>query len=193
MIDAAAYPGAAPSAWVERFVPLILPGEALDLACGRGRHSCLLAARGLRVIAADRDEALLQGLTSNSVITLCIDLEQGPSPALDALLRPARYAGIVVTNYLHRPLLPMLLNALAEGGVLIYETFGQGNAVFGKPSNPAFLLQPGELLSAVTHVRGPFQVVAYEHGFEAKPKPAVVQRLCVIRCTDELAPEAMRL
>ena len=193
MIDTAACTSAAPSAWVERFLPLILPGEALDLACGRGRHTRLLAARGLRVIAADRDEALLPGLTNDNVKTISIDLEQGPSPALDALLRPARYAGIVVTNYLHRPLLPMLLDALAEGGVLIYETFGQGNAEFGKPSNPAFLLQPGELLSAVAQAIGPFQVVAYEHGFQAKPQPAVVQRLCVIRCTDALAPDAVRL
>ena len=102
---------------------------------------------------------------------IAADLEGGgPWP-----LGGRRFEGVVVTNYLHRPLLPRLVDSLAPGGVLIYETFARGNERFGRPSNPAFLLAPGELLEAV---RGRLQIVAYEHGVVARPKPAVVQRLC---------------
>ena len=195
MIDviAAAPDMASPSAWVERFVPLIPSGEVLDLACGRGRHTKLLAGQGCQVIAVDRDAAALHGLASNFVSTLCIDLEQGRTQALSDLLQAARFAGIVVTNYLHRPLLPMLLDALCNGGILIYETFAHGNAIFGKPSNPAFLLEPGELLNAVSGARCGMQVVAYEHGFQSAPHPAMVQRLCAIRCDSNPLPAAMIL
>lgn len=184
---------AAPSAWVERFVQLMPSGEVLDLACGRGRHSRLLAGQGRQVIAVDRDAAALHGLASSSVNTLCMDLEQGRTEALIDLLQTKRFAGIVVTNYLHRPLLPMLFDALCDGGILIYETFAQGNAVFGKPSNPAFLLEPGELLKAVAAARCGAQVVAYEHGFQRQPQPAMVQRLCAVRCDGSPAPAAMLL
>lgn len=193
MIDTVAATSAAPSAWVARFAPLIPTGQALDLACGRGRHTRLLAARDLQVVAVDRDATVLQTLSSDNVRTQCIDLEDGPQQAVEDLLKPACFAGIVVTNYLHRPLLPMLFDALAEGGVLIYETFAQGNAVFGKPSNPAFLLQPGELLDAAKQARCRLQIVAYEHGFQSIPQPAVVQRLCVIRCASNPPAEAIHL
>ncbi len=85
-----------------------------------------------------------------------------------------RFAGMVVTNYLHRPLFPALLAALEPGGMLIYETFAAGNERFGKPSNPDFLLRPGELLEVA---RGRLRVLAYEDLEISEPKPAMVQRL----------------
>ena len=88
-----------------------------------------------------------------------------------------RFCGIVVTNYLHRPLFPHLAASLAEGGVLIYETFMLGNEKYGRPSNPEFLLRPGELLEAFKDLC----VIAFEQGYAERPKPAVVQRVCVQR------------
>jgi SAM-dependent methyltransferase len=164
-----------PSAWVERWAPLIPPGEVLDLACGSGRHARLLARLGHPVLALDRDaEALasLEGL--REVRTLRAELEDGsPWP-----LAGRQFAGVVVTNYLHRPLFPRLLEVLGRGGILVYETFAQGNESFGKPSNPAFLLRPGELLQAFG---GELTVVAFEQGRALRPKPAVMQRLCALR------------
>lgn len=171
-----------PSAWVARFAPLMPPGEALDLACGGGRHARLLAALGHPVLALDRDAQALarvgesthgQATHGQVITTLEYDLEV---PGADWPFADGRFSGIVVTNYLHRPLLAQLARALAPGGVLVYETFAQGNEVFGKPSNPAFLLAPGELL-AFAHRAG-LRVIAYEDGVTAQPKPARVQRLC---------------
>ena len=88
------------------------------------------------------------------------------------------FAGVVVANYLHRPLFPRLLDALAPSGVLIYETFAAGNERFGRPSNPDFLLREGELLDVV---KGKLRVVAYEDLFVADPKPAMIQRICAVR------------
>jgi hypothetical protein len=88
-----------------------------------------------------------------------------------------RFAAIVVTNYLHRPLFPLLARSLDEGGVLIYETFMVGNERYGKPSNPHFLLRPGELLEAF----GALTVVGFEQGVLERTKRAVVQRICVIQ------------
>jgi SAM-dependent methyltransferase len=164
---------AAPSAWIERFARLIPPGgTALDLACGGGRHSRLLLGLGYRVFAVDRDLGGVADLAGRADFeAVAADLEDGsPWP-----LGERRFEGIVVTNYLHRPLLPRLVASVAPAGLLIYETFAQGNERYGRPSNPAFLLAPGELLEAV---RGRLQVVAYEHGVVDRPKPAVVQRLC---------------
>ena len=163
------------SAWVGRFASLIPPGgRVLDLACGRGRHARLLAARGYGVEAVDCDGEALSGLEGIAGITVRrADLEGGPWPYFGHV-----FDGIVVTNYLHRPLIPNLLNALGEGGVLIYETFMVGNERFGKPSNPAYLLRPGELLELV---RKRFAVVAFEQGEVAAPRPAVIQRICVRR------------
>jgi len=165
----------APSPWVIRFAPLIPAGGlVLDLACGGGRHTRYLAALGHRVEAVDRDaEALtaLQGI--EGVTTRQADLEGGPWPYYNRA-----FDGIVVTNYLFRPLLPNLISALAEGGVLIYETFMDGNEEFGKPANPAFLLRPGELLEVV---RRRLTVVAFEQGRIELPRPAMIQRICASR------------
>lgn len=170
-----------PSAWVARFAPLLPSGgPVLDLACGGGRHLRFFRGRGHPVTGIDLD---LRGVAdlggAEGVELIQADLENGqPWP----LPSDRRFAGIVVTNYLYRPLLPVLLEALAEGGVLLYETFALGNARFGRPSTPAFLLRSGELLELS---RGRLQVVAYEHGEIALPRAAVVQRLCGVR---DLAP-----
>lgn len=162
-----------PSAWVERFAPLVpAGGPVLDLACGAGRHLRLFHRLGHPVLGIDIDLRGVADLSATpGVELLAADLEQGAPWPLPA---ERRFAGIVVANYLHRPLFPAILAALAPGGVLLYETFAVGNARFGKPSSPAFLLRQGELLELA---RGRLQVVAYEHGTVAAPRPAVVQRL----------------
>lgn len=166
----------APSPWVTRFAPWVPPGGAvLDVACGGGRHTRLFHARGHPVTAIDRDLSGVGGLAGGAGIRLVeADLEDGrPFP-----LGGETFAGVVVTNYLHRPLLPALVAAVAPGGVLIHETFARGNERFGRPSNPAFLLAPGELLEAV---RGTLRVRAYEDLTVDDPKPAAVQRICAER------------
>ncbi len=168
-----------PSPWVARWAKLIRPaGEVLDLACGYGRHARFLAARGHTVLAVDRDEAALATLARVAgVQTVRADLEGEPWP-----FAPGRFDAVVVTNYLHRPLLPQLVTALRRGGVLIYETFMAGNERFGKPSNPHFLLRPNELFDSVA---AELRVVAFEQGSVSEPKPAVVQRLCAVRGSGE--------
>lgn len=162
-----------PSPWVARWTALIRPGgEVLDLACGSGRHARYLAALGFEVVAVDRDPALFPDPPAG-VTLLGADLEAGRWP-----FDGRRFDAIVVTNYLHRPLLAVLAGSLEPGGVLVYETFARGNERFGKPSNPDYLLAPGELLEAV---RGTLRVVAYEDLVVSVPRPAAVQRLCARR------------
>ena len=164
-----------PSAWVQRFAGLIKArGSVLDVACGSGRHARWLTEQGFSVTGVDRDAQALADLGTVAE-TLVADLESAPWP-----LGARRYDGVVVTNYLWRPLWPRLRDALAEGGVLIYETFAQGQATLGKPSRPEFLLRPGELLSAFAGLR----VVAFEDGFESDT-PRYVQRLVAV---DEVSP-----
>jgi SAM-dependent methyltransferase len=162
-----------PSPWVLRWASQIRPGGAvLDVAAGAGRHARLLARMGFEVDAVDRDARLFAD-PPPQVRLQEADIEGGAWPYAGRL-----FDGIVVTNYLHRPLLPLLAGSLEPGGMLIYETFAQGNERFGKPSNPAFLLAPGELLDVV---RGRLRVVAYEDLTVAEPKPAVVQRIAARR------------
>ena len=161
------------SPWVRRFAGAVPAGEVLDLACGSGRHARLVAGLGHQVLAADRDPQALAAAAGAGIDTLQIDLE---AEGARWPFEPGRFAGIVVTNYLHRPLFQNLLDSLAPDGVLIYETFALGNEAFGKPSNPAFLLRPGELLELAA--QGGLTVLAYEDGVVADPKPARVQRLC---------------
>jgi SAM-dependent methyltransferase len=163
------------SAWVARFAALVAPGaRVLDLACGHGRHARFFAARGHRVVAVDRDAAALATLARQERIeTRALDLEAGRWP-----LPGERFGAIVVANYLHRPLFPHLLGALADDGVLLYETFARGNAAFGRPANPDFLLERDELLRLAA---GGLTVVAFEQGFVSEPEPgAVVQRLAAV-------------
>ena len=166
---------AAPSAWVVRGSGLVpAGGRVLDIACGSGRHARFFAARGHPVEAVDRDPAKLASLAGIPRISVqSADLEGGQWPYLGE-----QFAGIVVANYLHRPLFPHLLAALAAGGVLIYETFAAGNEHYGRPSNPAHLLTPGELLDVV---HGRLRVIAYEELHVSEPKPAVVQRICATK------------
>jgi SAM-dependent methyltransferase len=163
-----------PSAWVLRWASLIRPGgRVLDVASGSGRHARWLAAHGFAVDALDRDaQALAQLAGVPGVTAHCADIENAAWPCARGV-----YDGVIVTNYLHRPLFGELLAALAPGGVLIYETFAKGNERFGRPSNPAFLLAPGELLEVV---RGRLRVVAYEDLQVDEPKPAMVQRICAV-------------
>lgn len=168
----------ASSAWVRRWAPLVaVGGKVLDVACGGGRHARLFAAAGYKVEAVDRDAAAIAALAAvPGIRALCADIEGGPWP-----FAGRQFDAVVVTNYLHRPLFSALIDAVAPGGLLIYETFAVGNERHGRPSNPDFLLREGELLERVSGALG---VVAYEHGLVANPKPAVVQRLCARRPGD---------
>jgi SAM-dependent methyltransferase len=165
-----------PSPWVRRFLPLIAAGgRVLDLAAGRGRHTRLLRANGYQVVAVDRDATALRAALAGDAAAEVIeaDLEDGGPWRLGQ-----GYDGIVVANYLHRPLLPALADALAPGGALIYETFMAGNERFGRPANPDFLLRPGELLAAFGDR---LTVVAFEQGSVAAPRPAVLQRIAAVK------------
>lgn len=166
---------APPSPWVSRFAPLIAPGGAvLDLACGGGRHARHLAGLGHAVEAVDSDASAIGALAGIPGITgRRADLERGPWPYTGC-----HFAGIVVTNYLWRPLFAHLMATLDKGGILIYETFMVGNELFGKPSNPAYLLRRDELRHVV---HNHLEVIAFEQGEISAPRPAVVQRLCAVR------------
>lgn len=161
-----------PDPWVARFASLVpAGGTVLDLACGAGRHTKLFLDQGNRVTALDRSLASLGTLQKREGLeAIEADVENGPWP-----LSGRTFDGIVVVNYLHRPLLRILADSLAPGGVLIYRTFGAGNERFGKPSNPNFLLWPNELLEAFA---GKLDVVAFEAG---DISTAVVQRICAVR------------
>ncbi|QPF74415.1 class I SAM-dependent methyltransferase [Roseateles sp. DAIF2] len=168
-----------PSPWLLRWPQACPSGaSALDLACGSGRHLRHLAALGMRVTGVDRDAAALAPLAGLAE-TLLADIEAGPWP-----LPGRRFDLVLVTNYLWRPLLPAIVDAVAPGGWLIYETFADGQQSIGRPARAEFLLQPGELLAACRGLR----VVAYEDGFlEGGPavNPRYVQRVAAVR---EMAP-----
>jgi SAM-dependent methyltransferase len=162
----------APSLWVRRFLPLIRPGGiVLDLAAGGGRHSRLLRDHGFAVVAVDREVSALLPLAGPRCEVRQIDLETGEGWPLGG-----DFDGIVVTNYLYRPLLPAIGHALAPGGILIYETFALGNERFGRPRNPDFLLRPGELFEAFAMLT----VVAFEQGEVSNRRRAVIQRLAAV-------------
>jgi SAM-dependent methyltransferase len=153
-------------------LPLVRPGGlVLDMAAGAGRHARLLRDRGFTVRAVDRDASALLPFAGPGCEIIEIDLESGADWPLGG-----GYSGIVATNYLHRPLLPAIGQALAPGGVVIYETFALGNERFGPPHNPDFLLRPGELLAAFPTLT----VVAFEQGQVTRPRPAVIQRIAAV-------------
>jgi SAM-dependent methyltransferase len=164
-----------PSSWLLSNADL-LPrrGRALDVACGRGRHALLLAGAGFRVDAVDRDEARVAALARVAerlglpVEARVRDLETG-----EVSLGDEGYDVVLVFHYLHRPLFPALVRALAPGGLLLYETFTTAQAARGKPTNPDFLLEPGELVRRV----GPLEVLRQREGdFEGRMVAGVVAR-----------------
>jgi len=146
-------------------------GLVLDLAAGNGRHARLLIEHGFAVRAADRDVSALLTLAGPRCEVSQVDLETGAPWLLGR-----GYHGIVVTNYLHRPLLPAIADALAPEGILIYETFALGNERLGRPRNSDFLLRPGELLDAFAMLT----VIALEQGEVTSPRPAVIQRIAAV-------------
>lgn len=165
-----------PSDWIARHADLVPEGgTVLDVAAGAGRHTRLFRRLGHPVVAVDIDSAGLADLADDPDVQLLRhDLEDGgPWP-----LAGRRFAGVIVTNYLWRPILPDIVASVGPGGALLYETFAAGNERFGKPRNPDFLLTPGELLDAV---RGAFRIVAYEDIELSEPRPAMVQRIAAIR------------
>lgn len=159
-----------PSAWLQRWAHLIAPGSrVLDVACGAGRHMRWLAAQGHEVTGVDRNPDAVALAQAFGDVT-CADIENGPWP-----FPGQSYGAVIVTHYLWRPLLPLIVQSIAPGGVLIYETFAAGNETVGKPSRPDFLLQPGELLRATEGMH----TVAYEDGFESPPD-RFVQRIAAV-------------
>jgi len=176
----------APSAWVTRWSHLV-PQQAvvLDVACGAGRHLAWFAERGNTVVGIDREISAVQDLKA-SVQLIEADIEAGPWP-LQSAGGPQQFGAVVVTNYLWRPLLPVLLQSLAPAGGLIYETFASGNETVGRPSRPDFLLQRGELLKVCQDL----QIVAFEDGFLGAPD-RFVQRVVAVRpganVTDQKPP-----
>lgn len=159
------------SDWVQRWSHLVpAGGTLLDVACGHGRHMRWFAARGHPVTGVDRSPEAIEAVRGLGEAVLA-DIENGPWP-----FAGREFAGVVVTNYLWRPLLPAIVQSVAAGGVLVYETFTVGNETVGKPSNPDFLLQPGELLGACRDLR----VIAYEDGYLDRPA-RFVQRIAAVR------------
>jgi len=165
--------GPPPSPWLQRWAHLISPGgTVLDVACGSGRHLRWLHERGFVVTGVDRDAEALQPLAALSE-TIVADIEGSPWP-----LAGRRFTAVLVTNYLWRPLTVTLLDALADGGVFIHETFADGQQAFGKPSRPEFLLRPAELITMVGRRSG-MRIVAFEDGRLDGP-PRCVQRIVAV-------------
>ncbi len=163
------------SPWIARWAHLVPPGgTVLDVASGLGRHALYFSGIKHPVTLVDIARSAIETVAKKlpaSAILVCADIENDPWP-----FAGQQFAAVVATNYLWRPLLPTLVQSLAPGGVLLYETFAVGNGTVGKPSRPDFLLQPGELLQACAGLR----VVAYEDGFLAQPE-RFVQRIVAVR------------
>ena len=176
--------GLTPSAWVQRWSHLLAPGcSLLDLACGSGRHTKWFAERGHPVTGIDRSEQAIAAIQAWGRGVLA-DVENAPWPLLINDV-PETFGAVVVTNYLWRPLMPLIQASVAPAGILIYETFADGNASVGKPSRPDFLLQDGELIRAFPELR----VIAYEHGFLSAPD-RFVQR--IVACRPVSTPAASK-
>ncbi len=169
----------AASDWIQRWTHLVPPrGDVLDLACGHGRHTRWFAEHGHAVVALDKSTTALQSLDdlvrAGQAKTITADIEAGAWPLMQQGT-PRAFDAVIVTNYLWRPLLPTIVRSLAPGGVLLYETFADGNATVGKPSRPDFLLQTGELLRVCAGLR----IVAFEDGFCTQPD-RFVQRIAAV-------------
>ncbi len=164
----------APSAWVQRWSQLVRPGgTVLDVACGQGRHAYWFHKRNHPLALVDRAQAAIDSIAipGQACEKVVADIEAGPWP-----FAGRQFDAVVVTNYLWRALMPTLIGSLAPGGVLIYETFAQGNETVGKPSRPDFLLRPGELLEVCRGLR----IVAFEDGYQDAPQ-RFIQRIAAVR------------
>jgi SAM-dependent methyltransferase len=163
------------SDWVKRWTHLIdARGAVLDIACGQGRHMQWFAEKGHAVTGIDRStEALSVAKRFGEVILA--DIENNPWPLINGD-EIRQFQAVIVTNYLWRPLFPVIENSVSPGGLLIYETFSHGNETVGKPSRPEFLLQPAELLASFKAMR----IIAFEEGFLEDP-PRFVQRIAAQR------------
>ncbi len=182
----------APSRWVQRWSHLVKPkGVVLDVACGQGRHARWFYQNNHAVVLVDWAQAAIESIAIpvHACEAVVADIEGGPWP-----FAGRRFEAVVVTNYLWRPLMPTLLASLAPGGVLIYETFTQGNETVGKPSRPDFLLRPKELLAFCKDLK----VVAFEEGFQAGEEgqsARFIQRIAAVlepACEAMLAPRPAR-
>ena len=164
-----------PNKWVECYSSLIPFGKGvLDLACGSGRHTGMLLNNGYQVTAVDIDTTLVKQNFSNKKLNIVkCDLETLSSWPFGK----NSFLGIIVVNYLHRPLYSRIMESLEEGGVLIYQTFADGNSRYGKPKNPDYLLKRGELKT----VFGGMRIISYQHGYLSYPSQSVVQRICCIK------------
>lgn len=184
---APSHAGLAPSAWVRRWSHLLPQGcSVLDVACGGGRHLSWFQQRGHTVWGVDRDTAQARQHVPQAQLVEA-DIEAGPWPLMQEG-QPRSFGAVVVTNYLWRPLLPVIVHSVAPGGVLLYETFADGNETVGRPARPDFLLQPGELLQVCAGLH----IVAYEHGFEPGPE-RFVQRIAAVRpALHKITVEAVR-
>jgi len=166
-----------PSEWVARWLGRRPPGRVLDLACGSGRHAHWAAAQGHQVLAVDRDAQALETLRAKgheNITARCEDLEHGPWS-----LSGQQFDAVICTHYLYRPRLALLLDLVAPDGLWLHETFAIGNAHYGRPRNPEFLLREGELLQWAQ--RAHLQVIGFESGIVHRPGPAVVQRIAAVR------------
>ncbi len=173
----------APSGWVRRWSHLVAAGgTVLDVACGQGRHMRWFSGRNHPVVGVDQSQDAIDSVASlvasGHAEAVLADIENGPWP-----FAQRSFDAVVVTHYLWRPLLPTLLQSLAPGGVLIYETFAAGNETVGKPSRPDFLLQPGELLAVCAGLR----IVAFEEGFLEAPA-RFVQRIAAVQPSEQAGP-----
>ena len=171
--------------WVTRWSHLVKPqGTVLDVACGHGRHARWFHETGHAVTLVDRSQAAIDSITlpPGRCEKVVADIESGPWP-----FAGRQFDAVVVTNYLWRPLMHALLACLAPGGVLVYETFTDGNGTVGKPSRPEFLLRTGELLALCRDLR----VVAFEDGFQnaspadGSPSPRFIQRIVAVNAHRE--------
>ena len=167
-----------PAPWFTRHASLVAAGaRLLDVACGTGRHARFFAARGVQVVAVDHDPVALQSLTGiDGIHVEHRDIEADAWPYV-----PNSFDAVIVCNYLWRPTLDAMLATLKPGGVLLYETFMDGNERHGKPSRTDFLLRSNELLS---NMRQAFRIVAFEEGDELNASGetvAVKQKIAAIK------------
>ena len=164
-----------PNKWVECYSSLIPSGgSVLDLACGSGRHTGMLLNKGYQVTAVDIDTTLIKQNFSNKNLNIVkCDLESLSFWPFEK----NSFLGIIVVNYLHRPLFSKIIESLREEGVLVYQTFADGHSRYGKPKNPDYLLKRGELKTVFDSMK----IISYQHGYLSYPSQSIIQRICCVK------------